>query len=159
MNARARTTFLFLFLLPFASALAGGATTEPCAGHVKRASLLANLEQIGFAGNALRLLNGQEDPRLKRLLTWQLATNAAGARRHIEQGVKVELGPIPNLAEGVKRAEGYVAAHPLDPALLAIFAKNEKQLFPPDGRHLEDPAANLAVISAFLAEHQRNRGR
>ena len=159
MNARARTALLFLFILPFSSALAGTGKTEPCVGKFRSASLLANLEQIGYAANALRLLNGQEDPRLKRLLTWQLANNAAAARRHIEQGVKLEDGPLPNLAEGVKSAEGYVAAHPLDPALLAVFAKNEKQLFPPEGRHLEEPAANLAVVSAFLTEHQRNGGR
>ena len=156
MKSRARIALLFLSLLSSFSALANDEPIEPCADELRSAMLLANLEQIGFAGNALRLLDGQEDPKLKRLLSWQLATKAAEARRRIEQGVKLAAGPLPNIAEGVKRAEGYVTAHPLDPALLAIFAKNEKLLFPPEGRHLEEPAANLAVISAWLTEHQRN---
>src|SRR5438132_1595391 len=81
-----RRTSLFLIATVMCAFALAAQPGEPCTAEFKGALLLSKLQQIGFSGEALRLLNGGEDPKLKRLLSWQFANAAADARRQIEEG-------------------------------------------------------------------------
>jgi hypothetical protein len=120
----------------------------------KGALLLSRLEQIAFSGGALRLLNGAEDPKLKRLLTLQFATAAADARRHLEDGARLQAARLSSLEEGVKRASTYVAEHGIDRKLLSTLAEGEARVYPPNRRHLQNVAENLAYLAEWLRKHQ-----
>lgn len=150
--------FVLLALFAFLGADARE-QSEPCSGEIKGALLLSRLEQIGFTANSLRLLNGTEDPKLKRLLTFQLAAAAAEARRHIEEGAKLERGWLTEIAEGVRRAKSYLAEHEIDREFLSLLAKHEATVLEPSGRRLDRPAENLAVVSEWLAKHQASVSR
>lgn len=151
---------LFVVLALIATfALEAREQKEPCSGEFKGALLLTRMEQIGMTARALRLLNGTEDPKLKRLLTLQLATAAADARRHIEEGAKLEPAHLTSIAEGLRRASSYLAEHDVDREFLSRLAKSEATVFGPNGRRLDRPAENVAVVSEWLAKHQASLPR
>ena len=79
-------------------------SAEPCLPQFAAAALVANLQDIALTSGELRLLNGKEDPKLRRLLERRLAVAAAEARHHISQDPDIDARYLPSLAEGVTRA-------------------------------------------------------
>ena len=91
---------------------------EPCSAQYFSAAVLANILDVSLTTNELSLLNGSEDPRLKRALVSRLLSAASDGRLHISQGAAVFPAPsasTPNLINGIDRALTYVAEHSLDP--------------------------------------------
>jgi hypothetical protein len=85
MKRSSRVIAVLLFsILSNDSALAKN-DVEPCLPQIAAAALVANLQDIALTAGELRLLNGMEDPRLRRLLERRLAVAAAEARHHIGQ--------------------------------------------------------------------------
>ena len=152
MNLRT-AALLFAVALATTSPLLATEPVEPCAKEIQGAFLMGKLEQISVTGSALRLLNGTEDARLRRLLSLQLATAAAEARRHVDGGVELAHHPLPHFVEAVKRASEYVSKNGLDPELLAMIANAEANTAL-GRRRIDQPAENLAAVSAWLAKHQ-----
>jgi hypothetical protein len=154
MQIRKSAVVFAVLVLVSAPALEAGEQPEPCNAEMKGALLLARMEQIGMTAGALRLLNGSEDPKLKRLLPFQLATAAVNARRHIDEGAKLEAGELTNIAEGVRRATAYLAEHDADREFLSVLGKHDATVFGPNGRRVDRPEENLAAVSEWLAKHQ-----
>ena len=125
-----------------APGLSTGQSIDPCEGPLKGVFLLGNLLDISLTSNELQLLNGREDPKLKRHLEWRLVSAAAEARRHIDEGATVERNmAIPNLASGVERATAYITEHDLDSKPPVPAAKR-----------VANPLANLKVVEKWLSK-------
>jgi hypothetical protein len=88
---------------------------KPCAA----AHFVDQLETIGFLSNTLALLNGSEDPKLRRLLEWRLGAAAADARSLVGGGLSVEAVGLPNFAKGLQSARSYASEHHLPAAVIA----------------------------------------
>jgi hypothetical protein len=125
------------------------AAGEPCSGKYFGAHLAGNLYDLSLTAGELKLLNGREDPKLKRHLEYRLVSAAAEARRHIEEGATWDEAAIgkaseaPDLINGIDRATGYVAEHDLDvkhPAPLDKFRSK--------------PSADLEVIKKWLSKQR-----
>ena len=116
---------------------------EPCTGEFLGAGLSHSLLEISFANNALKLLNGKESPRLKRLIESQFVSSIASARRQIEGGAVADRGVLPALVPNwlgtIEKAQAYVSTHQL--AVLENMSPRGN-----DGK----PAENLAVIREWL---------
>jgi hypothetical protein len=118
------------------------AADDPCSGKYAGARLLGNILDLSLTADALKLLNGQEDPKLRRLLEWRLVSAAADAKRHIDEGAVWEKSPaVPNLIEGVKRATTYVVEHNLDERPLVSGAESAGK-----------PSENLAAVRKWLSK-------
>jgi hypothetical protein len=92
----------------------------PCGG----AQFVQHLEIIGFASNALKLLNGSENPKLRRLLEWRLGAAAEDAKAQLDRGARIEdMGfALPTLSHGLRDARAYASSHHLPGAVVANLA-------------------------------------
>jgi hypothetical protein len=120
--------------------LRGG--TDPCDGTFAGAMLGAELLDIGLTTSSLKLLNGTENPKLKRLLEFRLLSAIAAARREVEHGPEVDRVAlpfsVPNWLNTVGEATAYVSVHHL-----------ESPGSPADApEHM--PLENLQVVKAWL---------
>jgi hypothetical protein len=102
----------------------------------------AELLDIGLTTSSLKLLNGTENPKLKRLLEFRLLSAIAAARRDVEYGPEVDRVAlsfsVPNWLNTVGEATAYVSAHHL-----------ESPESPADApEHM--PLENLQVVKAWL---------
>jgi hypothetical protein len=105
--------------------------TSPIAAHSSLAAentsscggvqFVQHLETIGFASNALKLLNGSENPKLRRLLEWRLGAAAEDAKAQLDRGAKLEdMGlALPTLSHGLRDARAYASSHQLPGAVIA----------------------------------------
>ena len=125
-------------------------SAEPCLGVFMGASLSASLLDVSQTTVSLKLLNGREDPKLKRLLEWRLITAIGATRRFVDSGPVVDAVARPNLLPNwvniIERAKAYTAAHHLD--------TNPPIASPPlqaDDAALK-PSENLQVIKAWLSK-------
>ena len=140
MPSGRRLVGLVAFVAFLIATVARGAD-DPCARRCAGAGLLGNLLDLSLTADALKLLNGHEDPKLKRLLEWRLVAAAAEARRHIDEGATLASdSAIPNLTDGVERATAYVAAHDLDSKPPVPSVKSSVS-----------PSANLLVVRKWLS--------
>ena len=125
---------------------------KPCLPQYTAAALVANLQDIALTSGELRLLNGAEDPRLRRLLERRLAVAAAEARHHIGQDPAIDALYLPSLAEGVNRALNLLAERPLDLAPLEKEHEREKQLPGLQSRNIAAPVENLEFVRDWVAK-------
>jgi hypothetical protein len=118
------------------------AADDSCSGKYAGARLLGNVLDLSLTADALKLLNGHENPKLKRLLEWRLVSAAADAKRQIDEGAVWENSPaVPNLAEGVNRAATYVLEHDLDEKPPVSAAENAGK-----------PSENLDTVRKWLSK-------
>lgn len=98
------------------SSLAGEGAC-PCNG----AHLVEHLGTISFVRNALKLLNGSENPKLRRLLEWRLGAAAEDAKAQLDRGVIIEdVGmALPTLSHGLRDARAYASSHHLPGTVVA----------------------------------------
>jgi hypothetical protein len=82
------------------------------------AALSADILNISLTVGELSLLNGQEAPKLKRLMQWRLVKAAAAGREHIALGARLPTGAYAwaSQIEDLDRAIAYVATQNLDEA-------------------------------------------
>jgi hypothetical protein len=152
MSSLFRISICALAVLACSSALAADVSAEPCLPQHVAAALVANLEDISLTTNELRLLNGKENPKLRRLLEWRLAEAAAEARHHIDEGPAVTAQHLPSLVSGVDRAIKYVAAHPLEQKYLEQVHQRDAGLSGLKGQNVAIPAENLEYVKAWVAK-------
>jgi hypothetical protein len=104
----------------------------------------SSLLDISVTTDALRLLNGQEDPKLKRLLQWHLVSTIAAARRYVENGAVIpeasRRSTVPNLLNSVEKARLYVVDSQLEAR-------------PPEGARGAElkPLENLEALRIWLS--------
>ena len=127
-------------------------SVEPCLPQFAAAALIANLQDIALTAGELRLLNGKEDPRLRRLLERRLAVAAADARRHIGQDPAIDARYLPSLAEGVTRALKLLGERPLDAAPLEKENLRDGQLPGLESRNIALPVENLEFVRDWIAK-------
>ena len=87
---------------------------------------------------------------MKRLLESRLATAAADARQHIEQGAVIDAVGLPSIISGVERAAGYASVHHFDQKRLDEIASSDERTLGPGVRDVAKPAENLLFIKAWL---------
>lgn len=125
------------------------ASDEPCSGKYFGAHLAGNLYDLSLTTGELKLLNGREDPKLKRHLEYRLVSAAARARQDIDEGAtwdEADLGKpseAPELVIGVDRAAAYVAEHDLD-----------RKPPVPSAKSLANPSADLAAVKIWLSNQR-----
>jgi len=104
---------------------------EPCLGTYMAAQVSFALLDISLTTSSLKLLHGSEDPKLKRLLEWRLASAIHSASDAIGHHPVMEPVSLPNLVpnwkDTVHRARAYVTEHHLDDSL---FLKGDRGLKP-----------------------------
>jgi hypothetical protein len=128
------------------SSLLSADSADRCAGTSMGAYLGASLLDVAQTTASLRLLNGREDPRLKRLLQWRLVSAIADARKYVDSSPVVDSAAfpslLPNWLDAIERAQKYVAEHRLeeDPPIDAEGATRR-------------PVENLRVVKAWLSRH------
>ena len=88
---------------------------NPCAGAVASADFTSHVALLSKAASALNLLNGREEPRLKRLLEIDLLSGIESARRDVESGATISPVSVavamPNLLDAVAKARRYLLGH------------------------------------------------
>lgn len=140
-----------LFLM--ARAGIGMEPPEPCVPQYMAAALVANLYDIGMTTNELRLLNGTENPRLRRILERRLAVAAVEARHHIDMGPAAFAAiDLRSLASGVDRALQFVAEHPLNLVPLQEEHEREAKLPGLEWRNIAVPKENIEYVRAWVAK-------
>jgi hypothetical protein len=79
------------------------------------------LVTISFVSLALNLLNGNEDPKLRRLLEWKLGEAAEDAKVQLDRGATAEGEglPMPNLSRDFRVARTYASSHHLSGTVIA----------------------------------------
>ena len=144
MSSRVRRIFLMLGVAGLTASLMSA--EEPCLGRFFGAHLLGSLQDLSLTVDELTLLNGREDPKLKRHLEWRLVSAAADARRYVDgEPVLEKPSQFPNLAHGVEKARDYVVSHHLD--LNPPVPSADKSLL--------NPSANLEVVGRWLSRQQQ----
>jgi len=122
---------------------------EPCASEMAGTALAINLQDISLTTSSLRLLNGKEDPKLRRLLEWRLATAIAEAKLHVDRAPSVWAPAMPSLVRGVDAAILYFEQHP--EAARALQRQHERERNTPDAeRSIGTPEANLLYIKEWV---------
>ena len=117
------------------------------------AALIANLYDIGMTADELRLLNGADNPKLRRILERRLAVAAVEARHHIDSGpAAIQAMNLRSLASGVDRALEFVAQHPLNLAPLEEEHAREVKLPGLESRNIAVPTENLEYVRAWVAK-------
>jgi hypothetical protein len=158
-----RRTIGVIVVLTFAVLSNGAASaqnSEPCLPQYAAAALIANLQDIALTTAELKLLNGTENPRLRRFLERRLAVAAAEARHHIGQTPAIDALYLPSLADGVSRALSLLAERPLDLAPLEKEHLREKDLQGLQSRNIAVPVENLEFVRDWVARQpwsQRKR--
>lgn len=112
---------------------------DQCWTRITGAGFVANLVDIAMTGDSLRLLNGNEDPRLRRVLEFRLITAIEDAKRRIEDSPVVEAIAMPSLIEGLRKAKDYLDGHPLNVEVHNSMVSSAKAL-----EHLERVRAWVA---------------
>jgi hypothetical protein len=125
---------------------------EPCLRQYAAAAFIANLQDIGLTSGELRLLNGQENPKLRRLLERRLAIAAAEARHNIGHNPAIDALYLPSLAEGVSRALSLLAERPLDLAPLEKESLRERELQGFESRNIAVPIENLEFVRDWVSK-------
>jgi hypothetical protein len=130
-------------LLP--SALKAGDEVEPCTAEYLGATLSADVLDVALTVGELSLLNGQENPKLKKLMQRRLVTAASAGRRHIRLGAKFPKGIVsmPNMVDGLDRAIAYVAEQELDKADFSALTDLP-------GEHKSVPSQDLQAIRTWI---------
>src|SRR5450759_3843 len=139
-----------ILLFTFCPTVLSAQSEEPCLPQFTAALLAANLQDISLTTSELRLLNGTESVRLRRLLEWRLATAAVEARHHIEQGPAITGRRLTSLASAPDRALKYIREHPLQMAPLADEQVREVKLPGMEWRNVAVPVENLEYVSAWV---------
>ena len=134
-------------------------SAEPCLPQFAAAALVANLQDIALTSGELRLLNGKEDPKLRRLLERRLAVAAAEARHHISQDPDIDARYLPSLAEGVTRALRLLAERPLDLVPLERERLREEKLQGLESRNIAIPVENLEFVRDWVAKQPWSQRR
>jgi hypothetical protein len=150
MDSKRRALLCCLTLLLSAGALPAQEPAEPCLPQYAAAALVADLMDIGMTTSELRLLNGNEEPKLRRHLEFRLAMAAAEARHVIGLKPAVTALHLPSLVSGLDRAVQYVAAHPLEPKHLEEMHENDLKLPGMVGYNVSIPAENLEYVRAWV---------
>jgi len=91
-----------------------GVGGRPC----RAGRFLNDLRTIGFVANALQLLNGSEDPRLRCLLEWRLASAVTDARDELYQNVSVPAIGVFKVEQGLSDARRYASGRGLPEAVV-----------------------------------------
>jgi hypothetical protein len=117
---------------------------DPCVGVASAVSLGESFVDITQTLASLRLLNGAEDPKLKRGLELRLIGAVASARRSVD--LRPEVGAslpsvAPNWLNALDEAKDYVESHQLD--------SDETWATVMPG---PNPSENLLVIREWLLE-------
>jgi hypothetical protein len=86
---------------------AASAAVDPCASI----SFGSALESASFAGTGLRLLSGAENPKLRRILEYQLDFASERAAGWLEKGAPLPDAPHPDLTDSFHRTEEYATTH------------------------------------------------
>ena len=133
--------------------------TEPCVRQFAAAALVANLQDIASTTIELRLLNGKEDPKLRRVLERRLAIAAAEARYHIGLDPLIEAPYLPALAEGVTRALILLRAKPLDLEPLRKEHEREVKMQGAATRNIGVPKENLEFVRDWVAKQPWSKRR
>lgn len=119
-------SFVTSFIVVAASVTTLGASAAadvtPCPG----VQFVTHLETIGLVSNALSLLNGTEDPKLKRLLEHRLVAAAEDAKRLLDQEIVVQGVALRNWASPLRRARLYAADHHLPETVVSNLAALEE---------------------------------
>ena len=89
----------------------------PCLGTYVGATLVGSLLDISQTTTSLKLLNGKEDPKLKGLLEWRLASAIQSARHAIENQPVMDPVSLPglvvNFRHEIQEARTYIVDHQL----------------------------------------------
>jgi hypothetical protein len=141
---------LLTFVFTVHPAALSAQSAEPCLPQFAAAALVANLQDIALTTSELRLLNGTENVKLRRLLEWRLATAAVEARHHIDQGPDITARGLPSLASAPDRALKYIREHPLEMAPLADAHVREVKLPGMERRNIAVPIENLEYVGAWV---------
>ena len=114
---RAHSLFAVVISIGLVSAPSACAAEDanPCSS----AHFVEHLEQIGFASNALKLLDGSENPKLRRLLEWRLGAAAEDAKAQLDRGVTVEAVGLPSFSRGLREAGAYASSHQLSGTVIS----------------------------------------
>lgn len=120
------------------------------AGPCRAGRFLNDLRTIGFVANALQLLNGSEDPRLRCLLEWRLASAVTDARDELYQNVSVPAIGVFKVEQGLSDARRYASGRGLPEAVVDDLTALEYWL----SKQPKDPP--LPATSAPLPYVQRD---
>ena len=114
---------------------------NPCASAVASAAFTAHVALLLKQASALNLLNGREEPRLKRILEIDLLSGIESARRDVESGATISPVSVavarPSLLDAVGKARRYLLGHKIQ----RVPGTMEGELKPLDG---------LAVVEKWL---------
>jgi hypothetical protein len=85
------------------------------------ARFVERLVTVSFVSLALNLLNGNEDPKLRRLLEWKLGEAAKDAKVQMDRGATAQGAglPMPNLSRDFRVARTYASSHHLSGTVIA----------------------------------------
>ena len=151
-----RSRLVFAVVVAFSIAAPGPGVSaeenETCVREFAAAALIANLQDISMTTGELRLLNGKEDPKLRRLLERRLAIAAAEARYHIGLDPVIRGGYLPTLAEGVSRALILLRTRPLDLEPLQKEHEREVRMQGDATRNIGIPKENLEFVRDWVAK-------
>lgn len=132
--------------LPGMSSVATG-HDEPCIGTFIGATLVDSLLDISQTMTSLKLLNGRENPELKRFLEWRLASAIQHARHAVENHPVIDPVSLPNIVvnfrRDIRKAKIYIVEHQLNS--VSLLAKGDAKPLKP----LED----LRPVEEWFSRH------
>jgi hypothetical protein len=119
---------------------------DPCLGTFMGANLVASFLDISLTTSSLKLLNGSENPKLKRHLEWRLASAIQNARHCVENRPVVDPVALPNLVvnfrHDIQKAKTYIVDHQLQ--TVSLHARGGSTL---------KPLADLRLVEEWFS-HQ-----
>ncbi len=122
---------------------------DPCKGAVLGTAVAGSMAGISITTSSLKLLNGQEDARLRRILQDRLISDIDSARQFVESGAVVDPASLPsvypNWIRMIERAEEYIAAHDLEKSLPVGTVGTARR-----------PLENLRVVKDWLSTQDRD---
>jgi hypothetical protein len=93
----------------------------------------------------LKLLNGQENPKLKMLLEWRLASAIQSARRQIENNPVIDPVSLPTFALNFRNPVENACHYILDNNLEVVAPSGDSQL-------TLMPLDDLSVVESWLSK-------
>jgi hypothetical protein len=155
MLIRSASRFLgALALLAFGpSAMPAETTSDTCQAVFFGAKLSGSLLDVSLTLGSLKLLNGNENPKLRHFLEWRLANALQDARRDIDHGPVIEPVALPllalNFGHDVAKARAYVSSHHLE--RFSSYKEDDPERFTAADTSVLKPAEDLAVVEKWLA--------
>ena len=129
------------------------ASSDPCDGVFAGANLSASLLDISLTLNSLKLLNGSENPKLKHMLEWRLASAIQSARRFVDNKPVIDPVALPmltlNSGHEVSKARAYISSHQLQK--VSLLREGDPERFTAADTTLLTPSADLTVVEKWLA--------